>query len=102
MRHYLTSDEFKEIVLRERPFLVSEFELDCEDIDGNTTYIRFREEQFFGRIILYTSVFMEGVGILQDDAMGWDTNIQILWEALTENYEMRPFIVVEDSDKNLF
>lgn len=101
MRHFLNFEEFKDFILKERPS-PTEFGLDCEDVEGNTTYILFRKQSFFGTIILYTAVFMEGVGMLQDDARGWYDNILNLWETITDTYEMAPYFVEEAHGKNLF
>lgn len=97
----MTYEEFYDLLLQDRqPH--SEFILDCEDVDGNTTYLRFRVENFFGVIILYTCIAMEGADIIQNDAMGWDANIRRAWEYITESLELKPFFAVDVSGKNLF
>lgn len=101
MRHYLIFEEFKDFILKDRP-TPTDFKVDCKDMEGNTTEIRFRKESFLGTIILYTAMFMEGVGILQDDAIGWYDNIVNLWETITDTYEMAPFLVEETHGRNMF
>lgn len=101
MKHYLTEQEFRKFVCEIRP-PGTEFRVALENIEGNTTYISFRHELFSHRFILYTSEFCEGVGIIQDDAIGWSGNMDYLWENITEQWECLPFIEVNNGGNNLF
>lgn len=90
MKHYLNYEEFEEFIMQERP-ANTEFALHCEDVAGYPCQIDFKELRFHGSIILYTSDFFEGVGIIQDDARGWVGNISNLWGDITEMLELKPY-----------
>lgn len=102
MRHYLTYEEFYEYVLRERVG-DPEFSLMCEHENGGDDVIRFRDDWFQCRIILYTIPCTLDVGIIQEDSQdGWENTMREVWEDITEMCGWKPYIDVELKKNNLF
>lgn len=103
MKHYLTEEEFTELLMSQKPGLPCEYSVACENMEGETEYIRFREEVFLcENIILYCSDYTCGVGLIQDDAFGFEDRIHSLWEDITEQWEIKPYIERESQNDNLF
>lgn len=98
MRHYLTEQEFKEFLLKERRD-GQRFEIAAEDDHGDTSTITFIEKFFFSRIFLYTLPLCFDVGVIQEDIDdGWDTPIHDVWLDITSTCGWKPFITVKDNN----
>lgn len=103
MRHYLTEKEFADFVLRERLGCCYEFTLLCEDNCGEVQTMRFRDDWFVWRIILYTYPNSSDIGVIQEDIdNGWDDAVHDVWVDITVTCEWRPFFEIEDRPNNLF
>lgn len=102
MKHYLSYEEFEEFVLREHVG-DPEFTLPCENDHGENDAIRFRDDFFIYRIILYTLPNCLDIGIIQEDIdNGWEDNIKDVWYDITQTCGWKPYFLVESENKNLF
>jgi len=87
MKHFITEQEFKSILMHLREGEVS---IMCET-DAEDEEIRFRAVKFFYKVILYSYPFTNDIGLIQEDEEGWDAPLHEVWYDITEQCGFKPF-----------